>query len=40
MLSAWQYTVDKKMGLFSIQTEETSPLAAYEGVYNIIRFTT
>ncbi|XP_077290371.1 phosphatidylinositol 4-kinase III alpha isoform X2 [Arctopsyche grandis] len=30
MLSAWQYTVDKKMGLFSIQTEETSPLAAYE----------
>nr|XP_034827599.1 phosphatidylinositol 4-kinase alpha isoform X3 [Maniola hyperantus] len=28
---AWQCTVDRKMGLFSKQTEEISPLAAYEG---------
>ncbi|KAL1122935.1 hypothetical protein AAG570_003260 [Ranatra chinensis] len=31
MLTAWQYTVDKKLGLFSEETEEVSPLAAYEG---------
>ncbi|XP_015600220.1 phosphatidylinositol 4-kinase alpha isoform X2 [Cephus cinctus] len=31
MLSAWQYTVSKRMGLFSVQREEVSPLAVYEG---------
>ncbi|XP_028043414.1 phosphatidylinositol 4-kinase alpha isoform X2 [Bombyx mandarina] len=31
IFAAWQCTVDRKMGLFSKQTEETSPLAAYEG---------
>ncbi|XP_063368926.1 phosphatidylinositol 4-kinase alpha isoform X2 [Cydia amplana] len=31
MFAAWQCTVDRRMGLFSPQTEETSPLAAYEG---------
>lgn len=36
MLAAWQCTVDKKMGLFSVQTEETSPLAAYESINYII----
>lgn len=27
----FQYTVDKKLGLFSEEVEEVSPLAAYEG---------
>ncbi|KAI5696345.1 hypothetical protein M8J76_010849 [Diaphorina citri] len=31
MVAAWQYTVDKKMGLFSAVVEQVSPLAAYEG---------
>ncbi|XP_033211468.1 phosphatidylinositol 4-kinase alpha isoform X3 [Belonocnema kinseyi] len=31
MLSAWQYTVDKRMGLFSQEEEEVSPLAVFEG---------
>lgn len=31
MLTAWQYTVDKRMGLFSKREEEVSPLAVYEG---------
>ncbi|XP_034943088.1 phosphatidylinositol 4-kinase alpha [Chelonus insularis] len=31
MLSAWQYTVDKRMGLFSPEQEEVNPLAVYEG---------
>uniref|UniRef100_A0A8D8UEF4 1-phosphatidylinositol 4-kinase n=1 Tax=Cacopsylla melanoneura TaxID=428564 RepID=A0A8D8UEF4_9HEMI len=31
MVAAWQYTVDKKMGLFSVTIEQVSPLAAYEG---------
>ncbi|XP_046963733.1 phosphatidylinositol 4-kinase alpha isoform X2 [Vanessa cardui] len=31
IFAAWQCTVDRKMGLFSKQTEETSPLAAHEG---------
>ncbi|XP_015519648.1 phosphatidylinositol 4-kinase alpha isoform X1 [Neodiprion lecontei] len=31
MLAAWQYTVDKKMGVFSLEQEEVSPLAVYEG---------
>ncbi|KAG6449776.1 hypothetical protein O3G_MSEX006205 [Manduca sexta] len=31
IFAAWQSTVDRKMGLFSKQAEEISPLAAYEG---------
>lgn len=31
MVSAWQITFDKKIGLFSEEFEVTSPLAAYEG---------
>ncbi|XP_053617223.1 phosphatidylinositol 4-kinase alpha isoform X3 [Plodia interpunctella] len=31
IFAAWQCTVDRKMGLFSKQSEECSPLAAYEG---------
>ncbi|XP_068623293.1 phosphatidylinositol 4-kinase alpha [Battus philenor] len=31
IFAAWQSTVDRKMGLFSKQHEEISPLAAYEG---------
>ncbi|CAG9559156.1 unnamed protein product [Danaus chrysippus] len=31
VLAAWQCTVDRKMGLFSKQNDEISPLAAFEG---------
>lgn len=31
MLAAWQYTVDKRMGVFSPELEDVSPLAVYEG---------
>ncbi|XP_031784727.1 phosphatidylinositol 4-kinase alpha isoform X2 [Nasonia vitripennis] len=31
MLAAWQYTVDKRMGLFAIDEEQVSPLAVHEG---------
>lgn len=31
MVSAWKYTVEKRLGLFSIRVPQTSPLAAYEG---------
>ncbi|CAK1541773.1 unnamed protein product [Leptosia nina] len=31
IFAAWQSTVDRKMGLFSKQATEISPLAAYEG---------
>lgn len=31
MFVAWQYTVDKRMGLFALDEEEVSPLAVYEG---------
>ena len=31
MFVAWQYTVDKRMGLFAPDEEEVSPLAIYEG---------
>ncbi|XP_047033201.1 phosphatidylinositol 4-kinase alpha isoform X2 [Helicoverpa zea] len=31
IFSAWQSTVDRKMGLFSKQQDEISPLAAHEG---------
>ncbi|KPJ11646.1 Phosphatidylinositol 4-kinase alpha [Papilio machaon] len=31
IFAAWQCTVDRKMGLFSKQNDEISPLAAYEG---------
>ena len=31
MVSAWQTTFEKKIGLFSEEVEMTSPLAAYEG---------
>ncbi|XP_067015107.2 phosphatidylinositol 4-kinase alpha [Anabrus simplex] len=31
MLAAWQCTIDKKLGLFSEEAVEVSPLAAYEG---------
>lgn len=31
MISAWNSTVHKRLGLFSETVEETSPLAAYEG---------
>ena len=31
MLAAWQYTVDKRMGLFSTEEEQVSPLAVFEG---------
>lgn len=35
MLSAWQYTMEAKMGLFADHIDETSPFAAYEGKLNI-----
>lgn len=35
MLSAWQCTVDKRLGLFSCDEPTTSPLAAYEGKLRI-----
>ncbi|CAH1183299.1 unnamed protein product [Phaedon cochleariae] len=31
MVSAWKYTVQKRLGLFSVSKNQTSPLAAYEG---------
>ncbi|XP_058809461.1 phosphatidylinositol 4-kinase alpha isoform X2 [Phymastichus coffea] len=31
MLAAWQYTVDKRMGVFSVEEEQVNPLAVYEG---------
>jgi len=31
MVSAWQTTFEKRMGLFAWETEVTNPLAAYEG---------
>nr|CAD7570756.1 unnamed protein product [Timema californicum] len=31
MFGAWQCSIDKKLGLFSEEEEEVSPLAAYEG---------
>lgn len=31
MVSAWNCTVQKRMGLFSTSSNPTSPLAAYEG---------
>lgn len=31
MATAWQATYDKKMGLFTLEQETTSPLAAYDG---------
>lgn len=31
MTSAWNHTVHKKIGLFSIPEEECSPLAVHEG---------
>ncbi|XP_063216675.1 phosphatidylinositol 4-kinase alpha isoform X2 [Bacillus rossius redtenbacheri] len=31
MFSAWQCSIDKRLGLFSEHEEEVSPLAAYEG---------
>ncbi|XP_076762003.1 phosphatidylinositol 4-kinase III alpha isoform X5 [Xylocopa sonorina] len=31
MFVAWQYTVDKRMGLFAPDEEEVNPLAVYEG---------
>lgn len=31
MIAAWSYTVQKRMGLFSVDEEGTSPLAASEG---------
>ncbi|XP_071514880.1 phosphatidylinositol 4-kinase alpha isoform X1 [Panulirus ornatus] len=31
MISAWQESVDRRLGLFSQQPEEVNPLAAYEG---------
>ncbi|XP_042233496.1 phosphatidylinositol 4-kinase alpha-like isoform X1 [Homarus americanus] len=31
MISAWQDSVDRRLGLFSRQPEEVNPLAAYEG---------
>lgn len=34
MVSAWKYTVQKRLGLFSITFQQTSPLAAYEGLLN------
>lgn len=30
MFAAWQYTVDKRMGVFSIEDDPVSPLAVYE----------
>lgn len=33
MVSAWQTTFEKKMGLFADEVTVTSPLAAYEGSY-------
>lgn len=32
MVSAWNCTVHKKLGLFSITKPPTSPLSAYEGI--------
>lgn len=31
MVAAWKYTVQKRLGLFSVTVPQTSPLAAYEG---------
>lgn len=31
LIAAWQRTVDKKIGLFSEEVEETSPLSVHEG---------
>ncbi|XP_037092304.1 LOW QUALITY PROTEIN: phosphatidylinositol 4-kinase alpha-like [Pollicipes pollicipes] len=31
MCAAWQYTIDKRLGLFSEQEPEVNPLAVYEG---------
>lgn len=31
MVSAWNCTVQKRLGLFSVTPPQTSPLAAYEG---------
>ncbi|VVC31966.1 Hypothetical protein CINCED_3A020388 [Cinara cedri] len=31
MFSAWQYTIDSRMGLFAKDIEQVSPLAVYEG---------
>lgn len=31
MVTAWQYTIDKKLGLFSDEIDEVSPLAVHEG---------
>lgn len=40
IFAAWQSTVDRKMGLFSKQLEEISPLAAHEGeLINYVYFT-
>lgn len=35
MVSAWKYTVKKRLGLFSITIPQTSPLAAYEGFFTL-----
>jgi phosphatidylinositol 4-kinase len=31
MFAAWQYTVDKRIGLFSVEDNQINPLAVYEG---------
>jgi phosphatidylinositol 4-kinase A len=31
MVSAWQTTFEKRLGLFTEESDITSPLAAYEG---------
>lgn len=33
MVSAWNCTVQRKLGLFSLERSETSPLARYEGLH-------